>query len=273
METLRIAILQCEPARHGVVTALAKLEETAARASAGGAALLITPEMYLTGYNIGADRVRALAQNRGGEQWCAVGAIAKKFGLDILVGGPELGEDGQVYNAAVFLGRSGEVHALYRKTHLYGAVDRSQFSAGDRLNAPFVVDGWCLAIAICYDIEFPELARAQAQAGVDALLVPTANMLPYVGVPTRLVPARAEENAVYVAYANYCGSEGEFDYCGLSCVCGPDGADLARAASDECLMFAELTKSQLRETRAHSTHLIDLRPELYGPPDQRGDEQ
>ena len=52
--------------------------------------------------------------------------------------------------------------------------------------------------------------------------MPTANMAPFEGVATRLVPARAEENAVFVAYANYVGAEGAFAYFGLSCVCGPD---------------------------------------------------
>jgi predicted amidohydrolase len=88
-------------------------------------------------------------------------------------------------------------------------------------------------------------------------------MLPFVSIANRVVPVRAEENAVYVAYANYCGPEGRFDYCGLSCICGPDGNDLARAANDPALIVADLSKSMLAEVRSMSTHLADRRPDLY----------
>jgi predicted amidohydrolase len=90
-------------------------------------------------------------------------------------------------------------------------------------------------------------------------------MHPFIGVPARIVPARAEENEVYIAYANYCGAEGAVAYCGMSCICGPDGSDLARAGGGEEMIFADLSKQHLAATRAVSTHLADRRPELYGP--------
>ena len=88
-------------------------------------------------------------------------------------------------------------------------------------------------MAICYDVEFPKLVRAYALAGAEVVLVPTVNMQPYTGIATRVVPARAEEHEIYVAYANRVGSEGNFEYCGPSCVVGPDGLDHARAAVKE----------------------------------------
>ncbi len=263
MNDLRLALWQCEPARKGLAAALDGLDDAAAQAAAAGAALLITPEMYLTGYNIGVDAVRAAAQPRDGVMLRQVSTLANRHGVAILVGFPELGGEGRVHNAVALIVRSGELRSVYWKSHLYGAVDRAQFSAGDCLGRPFDFEGCVCALTICYDVEFPELVRAQALSGVEVLLVPTANMLPYTGVATRLVPARAEENAIFVAYANYVGNEGEFDYCGLSCVCGPDGVDLARAGGDEELLLADLSKQLLQDTRAHSTHLNDLRPELY----------
>jgi predicted amidohydrolase len=97
-------------------------------------------------------------------------------------------------------------------------------------------------------------------------------MAPYESVATRLVPARAEENAVYLAYANYAGREGAFHYFGLSCVCGPDGTDLSRAGRGEEMIFADLDKAELAEARAQATHLADRRPELYGPLTKPGGE-
>jgi predicted amidohydrolase len=243
--------------------ALIKLEASATIASASKAQLLITPEMYLTGYNIGVAKVRELAEPRDGSMLTSVAEIARRHKIAILVGFPELDADGSIYNAVAFIDEQGALLNLYRKTHLYGDVDRQQFSAGSCLDTPFQYHGWSLATAICYDIEFPEVARHYAQLGVDALLVPTANMIPFDSVATRLVPARAEENGLYVAYANYTGSEGEFKYCGLSCLCGPDGEDIARAGRESELIFGEISPQTLQARRELSPYLQGIRPELY----------
>lgn len=158
--------------------ALIKLEASATIASASKAQLLITPEMFLTGYNIGAAKVRELAEPRSGSMLTSAAEIARRHQIAILVGLPELAADGSVYNAVAFIDEQGRLINIYRKTHLYGDVDRLQFSAGSCLATPFQFQGWTLATAICYDIEFPEVARHYAQLGVDALLVPTANMTP-----------------------------------------------------------------------------------------------
>lgn len=270
---MRIALLQCEPQSRGKTEALAGLERTALAAAAGGARLLMTPEMYLSGYNIGAEAARAAAESRDGPSLQAARAIARRIGIAVLMGFPERAQDGAVYNSVQLIGPDGVARASYRKTHLYGAVDRAQFAAGAALRQPVLLEEWPVGLAICYDIEFPEVPRRLALAGAQAILVPTANMTPFESVALRLVPARAEENAVHVAYANYVGREGAFHYCGLSCVCGPDGADLARAGRGTELLFAELSKQQLAETRARSTHLEDLRPDLYHAPLDSGEAQ
>jgi predicted amidohydrolase len=221
--------------------------------------------MALTGYAIGAEAVRAAADPEGGPLAAAVGDIARRHGIAVLAGFPKLGSDGRAYNTVHLADRTGTARASYAKTHLYGDIDRAQFAPGPALAAPVELGGWKLGLAICYDIEFPEVARAAALAGAEAILVPTANMVPFEGVATRLVPARAEENAVFVAYANYVGADDVFTYFGLSCVCGPTGADLARAGAGEELVFADLDKAALAEARVAATHLADRRPELYGP--------
>ena len=152
---------------------------------------------------------------------------------------------------------------MCRKAHLFGDVDRAAFSTADTL-CPLVKFGdWSVGLAICYDVEFPELVRAFALGGADAILVPTANMHPYTGVATRVVPTRAEENEIFVAYANRVGVEGAFEYCGLSCVTGPDGIDIARAGSGEELIFAELSKDAIARVRKSLSHLHDRRSDLY----------
>ena len=83
--------------------------------------------------------------------------------------------------------------------------------------------------------------------------------------PLHLLPTRAYENHLFVAYANRCANENGLDYIGLSCVAGPDGKDLARAGRDEALIFAELDRELLDQWRQVNTYLQDRNPDLYGP--------
>jgi predicted amidohydrolase len=261
---MRLALGQWRPVTRGLGEGLERLDRAAASAAAGGADILILPEMALTGYNIGAEAVADAADPERGPIASAVAATAKRHRLAVLAGFPRRAADGRIYNAIQLVDRSGEARACCAKTHLFGAVDRAQFAPGPEIAAPVELDGWVFGLAICYDIEFPELARTLALAGADAILAPTANMAPYDSVATRLVPARAEENAVFIAYANYVGAEPPFDYFGLSCVCDPTGADIARAGDGETMIFADLDKAALAAARASATHLSDRRPELYG---------
>lgn len=259
---LTLALLQAEPAPEAA--ALAHLEDAAARAVAQGADLLIAPEMMVGGYNIGAAAVAAL-DAREAEITAALSRIAARHGIGLLCGLAMTGDD-KPHNGALLLDRQGAELARYHKTHLYGDVDRSQFAPGAALSPVVMFNGWPVALAICYDVEFPEVARHLAGQGAEALLVPTANMEPYSSVCTRLVPARAQENGIFAAYANYVGAEGAFTYCGRSCICGPDGEDLARApASDPALILATLRHADLERHRSVEHHLKDRRPDLYGP--------
>lgn len=260
---MRIACAQVRAKATEPEVVLRDLDQLAARAAQEGAQLLITPEMYLSGYNIGVAEVRHRARAVDGAYYEAVSQIARDQDLAILYGYPELGEDGVIYNSAQLVDETGKLILNYRKTHLYGDVDKAQFSAGDRRSEIAMFHGWKVALAICYDVEFPELLRAYARDGAEIVLVPTANMLPYTGVATRLVPARAEENGFYVAYCNYVGTEGVFEYCGLSCVCGPDGTDRARADQSEQLIIADLNRDDVAKCRTLTTYLSDIRDEIY----------
>ena len=163
------------------------------------------------------------------------------------------------------IGRDGRSLANYRKCHLFGDLDRDMFRAGQSPPAVIELDGIRVGLLICYDVEFPEAVRLLALAGADLVAVPTALMDPFEVVARTIVPARAVENQVFLAYANRCGREGDLRYCGLSCVVGPDGADLVRAGRGEELVFADLDLDRLRAARAPSPYLRDRRPELYAP--------
>lgn len=256
---MRLALMQSRP-MTSMTKALTRLAEEAHCAGQNGANLLVTPEMFLSGYNIGAAAIEAAASEMDLERVCD---IARQHGIALLVGGPDRVSNA-IYNAAFLIDAGGTVRGTYHKTHLFGDVDRSQFTAGEALSDIVTMDGWNLGVAICYDVEFPEVTRALTVKGAQAILVPTANMRPYDTVCTRLVPARAQENGVYVAYVNYVGREAPFDYCGLSCLCDPTGADVTRAdGQGEETLYADLSHPVLRAAQEDVTHLSDRRTDLY----------
>jgi len=264
---MRVALFQGPAVAGGVAANIEAIAGAAERAADRGAEVLLTPEMSATGYNIGALSAQR-AEPRDGPIFDAVAAIARHVGLAVLYGYPERAEGG-VFNAVNVVDPDGSLLAHYRKTHLFGDLDRGLFAPGDDLLAQFELAGLTCGLAICYDMEFPEVARAHADAGTDVLLAPTGLMSPFEVVSTILVPARAYENQLFAVYVNRCDVEGDLDYCGLSCVVGPDGADLTRAGAGEELLVADLDPDLLARSRVINTHLADRRTDLYNTSDRR----
>ncbi|MBY8977753.1 carbon-nitrogen hydrolase family protein [Rhodobacteraceae bacterium NNCM2] len=259
---MKLAIHQSEPVPADTDQGLSRLSEGIARAAAHGADLVVAPEMALSGYMIGAEACERLAEPRGGAFHQAVAAMAREHKIAVAYGYPE-GTEGGVFNAAELVDATGKALLNYAKTHLWSDIDRSQFIAGGALSQIVAFGNWRIALAICYDIEFPEVARALRLAGANLILVPTASAMPYLSAPQRIVPTRAEENAMFIAYANYAGEEQGSQYAGHSCIVGPDGEDLARAGATPELIVADLDLSVIDRRGAEIPYLADRRPDLY----------
>ncbi|WP_406479984.1 carbon-nitrogen hydrolase family protein [Streptomyces sp. NBC_01615] len=259
---MRTALLQSSGRPGSVVENLKVLDESAGRAAAAGAGLVAAPEMFLTGYAIGDDIAR-LAEPADGDSADAIAEIATRHGVAIAYGYPE--RDGErVFNSAQLISADGTRLANYRKTHLFGCFERDHFTPGEQPVVQAELNGLRVGLMICYDVEFPENVRAHALAGTDLLVVPTAQMHPFQFVAESVVPVRAFENQMYVAYVNRVGPEGEFEFVGLSTLAGPDGVARARAGRGEELVFADADPVFLAASREANPYLKDRRPGLYG---------
>lgn len=257
---MKIAVYQGEGVKGQVPRALQIMRDAAVEAVSCGAMLVVFPEMFLTGYRVG-DQAFNLAEHADGPAAAAAGKIARETGVSLLYGYPER-SDGRIFNSARLIEPARGGVANYRKTHLYGSEENRLFQRGDSL-VMAELDGLKVGILICYDVEFPEAVRALALAEADLIAVPTALIQPYDIVARTLVPARAFENQVYVAYAGMCGSEGGLGYCGLSCIVGPDGKDIARAGTGQSLLIADIDLSAIPKGRKSNPYLSGRRPELY----------
>lgn len=264
MTTLRIACLQTAGTLGDVEANLAELDAAAAEAAAAGARLLVTPEMFLTGYDTG-DRTAELTDQPLLPR-CA--EVARRHGIDLVVGLPERvgeasGGERRIGNCATHLDSTGQVRARRVKSHLFGELDRGRFVAGDDAVTMTSVDDVRLALLICYEAEFAELVRAAALAGAQAVIVPTANMTPFVFVCDQVIPVRAWENQVYVAYVNHIGVEADTTYVGHSSVVGPDGVAVASATDERALLVADLDIDRVEAGQKENPYLTDRRTALY----------
>ncbi|MGW5051896.1 carbon-nitrogen hydrolase family protein [Actinokineospora sp. NPDC004072] len=259
-EVVRIAGLQTPSAPADVPANLAVLDQAAQAAADSGARLLITPEMFITGYDIG-DAVHTLAHE---DLVGPAAEIAARTGVGIVLGAPEH-DGGAYYNSAYFIDDHGRVTARYRKTHMFGELDRRYFAPGEDLVCTTEFHGLTIALLICYDVEFPEPVRAAALAGAHLVAVPTAQMTPFEFTADHLVRTRAWENQVYLAYINHDGAEGSLDYVGRSSIIAPNGDVLDRVEHGARLLVADVRPEAVRQAQRDNPYLTDRRPGLYAP--------
>ena len=177
---MKIALWQTTP-RHTITEALEALKNTTAQAAKNGAELLATPEMFIGGYNIGEAQVRRHAMQSDS-------VISKLHGITItykpaVIVGMANNFDQSPTNSCIAINAAGKILGKYDKTHLFGDVDCQLFIAGTQLSKVVTLNGWRIGLAICYDVEFPEVVRALALSGTDLVVIPTANMTPLTVSP------------------------------------------------------------------------------------------
>jgi predicted amidohydrolase len=255
---MELAALQMHAVAGDRTANIFRIEKAAREAAERGADLLVAPELAVTGYGAG-DMISELAEPADGDLSKRLTALARGTGVALVVGFAERDSE-TVWNSAIFT--DGQRNIVYRKSHLYGPYERELFTAEKPAACIVEHRGMKLGMLICYDVEFPENVRRLAQAGAQAVIVPTA--LPASDhaefIARKLVPARAFENQVFVAYVNHCGGDALFSYAGLSCVVAPDGTMLAEAPeTGEALLLAKLDPAAYAASIAANTYLADLR--------------
>jgi predicted amidohydrolase len=249
---MRIAIWQDRSPMGDTEAALERLSSALAAAGAMGAATLVAPEVYLPGYN--QPDVAAGAIARDGEAVRRMSEACREVGCGLVLGYAERDGD-RLCNSALALDAQGREVANYRKIQLYGPRERSLYAPGEAY-ALFDLQGVRAALLICYDVEFAPHIAELAQRGAQVILVPTANMHPFVHVVRHTVPAMAANHGVVIAYANFCGEEGDLRYTGGSLIAGPHGEILAQAGDTPALLVAELPDP---DPSRLSTQAADLR--------------
>lgn len=256
---MRVAGLQTAGTPGNIDANLLELRNASGRAREEGADILVTPELFVTGYDIG-EKLVELARDNPVPR---LRDIAMASGVALLAGFAEQTHDG-LYNTAILLDSDGTELLRYRKQHLFGALDRHFFRQGRELPVIVPFRGVRIATMICYDVEFPEYVRAVALAGCELLLVPTAQMEPFTFVAREVIRTRAWENQIYIAYINHEGREGRTVYVGNSQIVAPDAQVLARLETGTGLLLADVSAEIVTAAQRDNPYLLDRQPAAYG---------
>ncbi|MEW2547613.1 carbon-nitrogen hydrolase family protein [Streptomyces sp. NPDC047002] len=209
------------------------------RAASDGARVVVLPELHLPGYDLATLAADPRAQipvddpeSVTDPRLDPLRASAQSTGATILVGAALRGPHGSLTNSLLAVRPTGTVSAVYDKQHLWHADEAALFRAG-RHTSVLDVDGWRLGLAICYDMSFPEHARAAAVAGADAYVCASAFASGNEHRARVYMAARALENTVYSVFVNPVGGPADRPCSGASLLYGPDGTLLTEAQADK----------------------------------------
>ena len=257
--TLPIAAAQAQPVCGDVTANLAKTVELTGVAADRGARLVVFPEKFLSGYEpglIAGDPAR-YAFEASDARIDPIREVCRRRGISVVVGAATRAAHGLHISSLVFDCRGEDVEP-YHKQYLYRS-EAEIYRPGTR-GCILELDGWRLALGVCYDSGFPEHARNVAIDGAHAYLVSGLFSVKSGYHQSRIwFPARAFDNTLYVLLSNHVGTTGGWDTCGASAIWSPYGDVIAQASRErEEVITALLDPVALAEVRERETALADF---------------
>ena len=273
-DSFRIACLQMQSG-NDLAANLVTLRAMTREAAAGGATLVLSPEYVLMMDGSGRTmRERALPPD-GAPVLGELQALARELDVWMLIGSLTLRADaeGRMVNRSYLVNTQGAVVATYDKIHMFdvtlpdGRVIResSAYQPGDR--AVLADTPWGkIGMTICYDLRFPGLYRALAQAGAQYLTIPSSFQRQTGKVHWHtLVKARAIENACFVFAPAMCGEHpGNRSTYGHTLIVDPWGEILADGGEAPGIVYADIDPVRVDKVRGMIPSLQHDRP--YRPP-------
>ncbi|RFC72231.1 carbon-nitrogen hydrolase family protein [Streptomyces sp. AcE210] len=235
---------------------LALLREQARLAADAGARVVVFPEAAMACFGT---PLAPLAEPLDGPWATAVRQIAKEAELVVVAGMFTPAPDGKVANTLLATGP--DVEAAYDKIHLYdafGFAESDTVAPGSEV-VTFDVDGTRIGLATCYDVRFPELFRAHADAGAVVSVLPAS----WGAGPGKreqwelLIRARALDATLWLAAVDQAdpaasgvpAASNAPTGIGHSAVVGPDGTVREHLEEGPGLLIADLDLDEVASVR------------------------
>jgi N-carbamoylputrescine amidase len=293
-ENLVVAVIQMGFAKNSqdnLKNAINGIEKAAKQ----GARVICLPELFRSQYFCQSEDANNfdLAETIPGESTNAIGDVAKKYSVSVIVPLFEKRSTGIYHNTVVFIGSEGEIMGKYRKMHIPddpSYYEKFYFTPGDLGYKSFKTGNGNIGTLICWDQWYPEAARLTAMKGTDIIFYPTA-----IGWhPSEkekhgqkqfeswqiIQRGHAIANGVYVAAANRIGLEkvdlkdDGIEFWGHSFICSPQGVIIAQASADkEEILMAEVDFGKIERIRRNWPFFRDRRIDSYDEITKRFNDQ
>ena len=268
-KTLKVGICQMkvfDDKEANLVSASRMIKE----AAADGCRLVILPEMFNCPYAAGYFPV--YAEFIPGKTSTELGDLSRESNIYLVAGSIPERDEGQIFNTSLVFDPAGEIIAKHRKMHLFdvdipGGItffESETLSPGQEVTT-FATTFGTMGLAICYDMRFPELARAMVLQSANVIIYPAA--FNQVTGPLHweiLLRSRAIDNQVFVIAASPANHpESVYAAYGHSMAVDPWGKVIAEAGSGEMLLVTEINLELVDKVRNEIPVLKHRRPELY----------
>ncbi|HHU96567.1 MAG: carbon-nitrogen hydrolase [Bacteroidota bacterium] len=282
---MKIGIIQ-QANGADAATNVARLEEKIGALAKGGAQLIVLQELHNNLYFCQTEEVERfdLAEAIPGPSTYAFGALAKEFGVVIVLSLFERRAPGLYHNSAVVIEKDGTIAGIYRKMHIPddpAYYEKFYFTPGDLGFEPIDTSVGRLGLLVCWDQWYPEAARLMALAGAELLIYPTA-----IGWESSdsddekqrqrdawitVQRGHAIANGLPLVAVNRAGYEPDpsgqtngIQFWGSSFVCGPQGEFLYQAPEGEDARVVEVDLDRTEQVRRWWPFFRDRRIDAYG---------
>ena len=263
MKVALIQLLNTDDKAYNLAHASQLIDE----AASAGADMVVLPEMFCCEY-----RNRSFIANQepyGGPACQMLAEAARRCGVWLIGGTIPESDGGRLYNTSFVFDRAGALAARCRKSHMFDIdVDGGQkFKESDTFTPggeviTFDTEFGKMGLCVCFDMRFPELARIMALDGAWAVFCPASfNMTTGPAHWEIMFRARAVDNQIYtLGCAPARDEQGSYVSYSNSIIVHPWGNVLERAGSGECILCADIERSEVDSIRRQLPLLSARRP-------------
>lgn len=259
---MKISVLQMPVAIGARDENMAALRRMLDAAMADTPDVIVLPELWDIGFF--PRPLENFVDADGAQAKGLLSSLAKTHHVHIVGGSVAVKEGDYTANRCYVFNRDGALVADYDKTHLFSPAKEDRFFRKGDHRAIFTLDGVPCAVAVCYDLRFPELFRRYALDGAAVIFLPAAWPTARIRHWRTLTEARAIENQVFFVAVNGSGAFANgMPLGGKSAILDPWGERLAEADEGETILSADLDFSVRDEIKRTIDVFNDRREELY----------
>lgn len=266
-ETIKVCAIQMSCSSSNLDINLEKATNYVRRAAKAGNEIVLLPELFHMQYSSFLRNDAELfnyAEMIPGSTSGLLAEIAAEYEIYVIVPLFEKVSSGVYYNTAAVISPKGDILAKYRKVQIpcRHGWEKFYFRPGPIVGA--VPTPKCkIGVVVCYDLFYPEMFRLLSFGGAKIVFVPAAAL--WDKETWKIVlRTRALESGVFVVASNRVGEENGTKCFGTSLIINPEGKIIAEADdSEEVIISADLSLSDIDRVQIDWAFLRDLRPEIY----------